>query len=194
MDAGGTVENDVDHAHANDLGDPRAGVVEHGQQQMVALRRPAFSGLPQHRNHLLPREISQHGPFEALHRHPQCPLDHMQRGYVTSAGELQERTQRGQSQVAAANPVMPLLLQIIEERQDQFRLDVDQLQAGRHLAQLMAGELQEQHYGVAVTGYRARTDRPLRDQILGEELLHQRGERRRIECGGITHGAPPIAT
>jgi hypothetical protein len=71
MNAGGADKNDVDHAHTNDLGDLRAGVVEHGQQQMVSLRRAAFPGLPQHRDHLLPREVAQHRPLEAFHWNPQ---------------------------------------------------------------------------------------------------------------------------
>ena len=35
------------------------------------------------------------------------------------AGELQERAQRGQAQIAAAHRVVALLLQVVEERQDQ---------------------------------------------------------------------------
>ena len=58
---------------------------------------------------------------------------------------------------------------------------------GRRLAQRAAGEVQEQHQRIAVAGHRARAHRALRDQVLGEELLHQRGERRRLRCGGITH-------
>ena len=118
----------------------------------------------------------------------------MQRGHVAPAGELQERAQRGQPQVAAANRVVPLVLQVIQERQDQLGLDVGESHGRRRLAQLAAGEVQEQHQRVAVAGHRARADRALRDQILGEELLHQRGERRWLRCGGLTHGAPPPAT
>ena len=72
------------------------------------------------------------------------------------------------------------VLQMVQERQDQLGLDVGQLQRRRRLAQPLAGEVQEQHQGVAVAGHGARAHRALRDQILGEELLHQRGERRRL--------------
>jgi hypothetical protein len=97
----------------------------------------------------------------------------VQRRHVAPAGELQERTQRGQPQVAAANRVVSLALQMIQERQDQIRLDVDQLQLLGSLPSL-AGEVQEQHQGIAVAGHRARAERALRNQVLGEELLNQR--------------------
>jgi len=38
MHAGTTVQDDIHHAHADHLGDPRARVLEHGQQQVVSLR------------------------------------------------------------------------------------------------------------------------------------------------------------
>ena len=40
MHTSATVENDVGNTYADDLRDPRTGVVEHGQEQMVALRCP----------------------------------------------------------------------------------------------------------------------------------------------------------
>jgi len=46
MDTGRSFENDIGHLYADDLRDSRPRVVEHRQQQMVALRGPRFPGLP----------------------------------------------------------------------------------------------------------------------------------------------------
>jgi hypothetical protein len=47
--------------------------------------------------------VTQQRPFEALHRHGHHVFDGVQRRHVASAGELQERAQGGQPQVAAAH-------------------------------------------------------------------------------------------
>jgi hypothetical protein len=52
------------------------------------------------------------------------------------------------------------------------------MQVGRCLAQALMGEVQEQHQGIAVGDHGMGADGTLADQILGEELLDQRGERR----------------
>jgi len=83
------------------------------------------------------------------------------------------------------------MLQMVKERQDQIGLNVSQRQAGRRLVQLVCGKVQEQNQCIAITGHRAWADRTLRDQILGEELLNQRGKRWRLRCGDITHRTPP---
>jgi hypothetical protein len=71
--------------------------------------------LPQHAIISGPCQEAQHRPLEALHRHGHRPLDVVQRRHVAPAGELQERAQRRQPQVAAANRVVPLALQVVQE-------------------------------------------------------------------------------
>jgi len=65
---------------------------------------------------------------------------------------------------------------MIEERQDQIGLKVGQPHVRRRPTQFAACEVQEQHQRIAVAGNRAGAERALRDQVLGEELLDQRGE------------------
>jgi hypothetical protein len=93
VDASWAVKHHIAEVHADDLRDSRPSVVEHGQQEMVALRCPGTARLPHHREHLLARQEAEHGTLEALHRHAQRALDEVERGYVTARGELQERTQ-----------------------------------------------------------------------------------------------------
>ena len=113
--AGATIQDDIHHAHADDLGDPSAGVVEQGQQQVVSLRGPVLARLPEHRQHLWACQEAQHRPLEALHRDRQRPLDVVQRSDITPSGELQERAQRREPEVATANRVLAALLQMVEE-------------------------------------------------------------------------------
>jgi hypothetical protein len=98
--------------------------------------------LPEYRQHLWACQEAQHRPLEALHRNGQRPLDVVQRSDVTPSSELQERAQRREPQVATANRVLAALLQMVEECQDQFGPHVGKLHGRRRLAQLVAGEAQ----------------------------------------------------
>jgi hypothetical protein len=62
---------------------------------------------------------ARHRAFEALHRHAERTFDDVQRRYVATAGEFQEGPQRRQSVIAAVHAVVPLLLQMIQEGQNQ---------------------------------------------------------------------------
>ena len=145
---------------------------------MIALRSPGTARLSHHRQHFFARQETEHRTLEALHRHAQRSLDDVQRRHVAPRRELEERTQRCQPQIAAAHRVVPLLLQVVQERQDQIGFDVGQAQCRGRLAQTLLGEVQEQHQGVAIGSDGAWAQGTLHDQIRGEELLDQGCERR----------------
>jgi hypothetical protein len=65
-----------------------------------------------------------------------------------------------------------------EERHDERRVEVLELQPGWRCAGLLAGERQQQPEGVAVGGDRVRAGLTLVDQPLREERLKRRCERR----------------
>ena len=176
VDAGCTVQHHVDDAHPDDLRDARAGVVEQAQQQVVPLRRPLGAGLPQHGDHLRPSQMTQQRTLESLHRHGHRALDGVQRRHVASTGEFQECPQGREPQVTAAHRVVPLPLQVGQELQDQLRRDVHELHGHWRLAQVPGCIPEEQRHRVAVAGHCSWAERALRDQVLGEELLHQRRE------------------
>jgi len=95
------------------------------------------------------------------------------RNGAPTAGSSSKPTSWTGMEKDASRSVVPLVLQVIQELEDQFGLDVDQPQGGGRLDQFAAGEVQEQHQRIAVAGHRARADCALRDEILGEELLNQ---------------------
>ncbi len=160
---------------------------------MIALRYPALTRLPEDGEHLLRGEEVEHRLLEAFQRYAERALDDVQGQNVAAAGELQERAQCGQAQVAAAYAVVPMLFKMIEERQDQIRFDIGEPNGGGEFTELSRGELEEQHQPIAITGDRSRTHGALRDQVLGEERLHECREGRGLGCSGLTHGALPCA-
>src|SRR5437660_12785856 len=88
---------------------------------------------------------------------------------------------------------MALLFEMIEEGEDQIRGDVGQSNGGGSFVELSGGEVEEQHQPIAIAGDGAWTHGALRDQVLGEERLHERREGRGFGCSGLTHGALPGA-
>jgi hypothetical protein len=67
-------------------------------------------------------------------------FDYVERADVMMRGVLQEGTQRRQTSVAATGAVLAFLLEMIQEAQDQFGVEINQLQCGRRLANLGFGE------------------------------------------------------
>jgi hypothetical protein len=67
MDAGGSVEDDIGDTNACDLRDPRPGVVQEREQEVIAPRYSALPGLAEDGEHLLVGEEVEHRLLEALH-------------------------------------------------------------------------------------------------------------------------------
>jgi len=140
---------------------------------VIALTQPGRGWDVDHRQHLLARQEANHLAVEALHRHRQCPLDDAQVGDVAPGGELQERSQRREPDVAAARRVAPALLQVVQEACDELWLKVGQLNSNGRLAQGLLGKAQQQHEAVTVGCDRLRAERSLARHVVGEEFLHQ---------------------
>src|SRR5688572_5432771 len=80
---------------------------------------------------------------------------------------------------------------MIEEGEDQIGLQIRQTYRRRRFTGALLNESEKQHQRIAVAGDGARTHGPLEDEVLGEELLHQAGEGRRLWRYLVTHGPPP---
>src|SRR5882724_3024631 len=79
--------------------------------------------------------------------------------------------------IASLHGVAPLLFQLLQERADEGRVEVRQLEPRRMLSELAMGETKEQPEGVAVSGDRVWARAALLQQALGEPRLEERGER-----------------
>lgn len=80
--------------------------------------------LADHGQHLLMGQEPEHGTLAALGGDSKGLLEDMQGRDVAAGGELQERTQGHETQIAAPHAVVALLFKIIEERQDQRGLEI----------------------------------------------------------------------
>ena len=82
----------------------------------------------------------------------------------------------GQTGIAGANIVAPLMLQMIEEVTDEVGVDILEGQILRRLAENPVGVVDEQPERVAVAGHGVGTDLTLLHEILGEEQGQKSGD------------------
>ena len=94
-------------------------------------------------------------------------------------GILQVLSQCRQTGIATAPAVLPVLLQMIEETEDQSGVEIDQGEGRRCLADPGLGEAEQQSERVSVGGDGARADGSLMAEVFDEEPLKQGGEGRR---------------
>jgi hypothetical protein len=65
---------------------------------------------------------------------------------------VKERAHGGQADVACAGAVAAFGLELVEERRDQVRVEVFELESRRRLARLVLREGEQQPEGIAVAG------------------------------------------
>jgi len=98
--------------------------------------------------------------------------------WVVERGVVEQRSDCCQARVAGANAVAALVLEVIEERTDQRRVEIADIQVARWRAAVLGGEAKKQPDRVAVGGDCVLTGVALVDQTVGEERLWRRLHRR----------------
>jgi hypothetical protein len=88
----------------------------------------------------------------------------------------------GEPGVAGARAVAAVVFEVVQERADQRRVQVGEVELARLPPGAPGGEGQQQPPGVAVGGYGLRAGLPLAGQPVGEERLQRRGERGHGRC------------
>ena len=178
-DAGRVIESDIADAHGDDLGDAGPGVVQRGEQDVIAVAAPRGAiRRPQNRFHLLPGEKAQERPVEALGGNGECALDGRQDRGVAESGVVQEGPERSESHIAGPGAILALALEMIEKTQDQRGIQICQRQRGRGLVQSALGVAEKQTKRIPVAGHGARARLTLRDEALAEVVLEQRWKSR----------------
>jgi hypothetical protein len=117
--------HEVGDAQADRLRDPCAGVVERREEHLVAAAAPGRQverGLDG--GELLARQKAQQRRVAALARDREDALDRRQVGRITAGRVVEEGSQRDEPRVAAANRVVAVALEVIEEGQDERRVEV----------------------------------------------------------------------
>jgi hypothetical protein len=96
---------------------------------------------------------------------------------MAERGVAEQGVDGGEPPVAGADRVVPVDLEVVQERGDQRRVEIGDVHRGRRLARRGGGEADQQSERVAVAGDRVRRGAALRDEPVGEECLQHRGER-----------------
>ena len=89
----------------------------------------------------------------------------------------EQRVDGRQAVVAAAGGVVPVLFEVVQERGDQRRVEVGDIQGAGRLAGFPGGEGQQEPEGDLVGGDGVGAGGPLADQPVGEVGLQAGGER-----------------
>ena len=74
--------------------------------------------------------------------------------WVPERGVAAERVDRGEPGVAGPGTVATIMLEVVEERADQRRVEIIEVKLGWLFADLSCGELEQQPERVAVSGDR----------------------------------------
>ena len=95
---------------------------------------------------------------------------------MSERGVAEQRADRCQTRVAGADAVGALVLEVIEERADQRRVEIADVQLPGRLGAALGGEGKQQAHCVAVGGDRVLAGVALFGQAVGEERLHRWGQ------------------
>jgi hypothetical protein len=190
VDAGASLQDGIADTNAGELGDPGPGVVQRGEHDPIAVAAPPIRRwCVEDRLDLSFREKPEQRLIEPLHRDREYALDARQGGRIFECREVHERSDRRQARIATANGVLAIPLKVIEEGEDERRIDVLQIEVFRRLAGVLMRKLQQQAEAVAVGRYSLWAGVALRDQSFQEERLQ---DRREAAAGrGGLHETPP---
>src|SRR5436309_623207 len=139
---------------------------------MVAASNPGMRiGRSEERFDFLPYKEGDHGASETLTGDGQDPLNVLGLRGLLEGGVAEEGADGGEAHIATACCAAAALLQVIEKRTDQRRINVGEVQAGGWLMLLLLRKVQQQAEGIAIRGDRVRAGLSLSHQALGKEAL-----------------------
>ncbi len=178
-DVGSGAQGDVAAVQAGELRNPQPGL--EGQQQHDPVSTSFPSGLVRccHEGVDLGRGQERHGPLvEPLRWDREHALDEQRMLGVAQGGVGEQRTDRGQAHVPGPGAVVPLGLQVRQERRDRGGVQVVPVELRGQLPGPGVDEREQQPKGVAVGRDGAGAGLTLLDEPVGEERLQGRRDQR----------------
>ena len=175
--AGG--ERDVLAGESGEFGDPQTGLDGQGEHGVVAPAGPG--GLVagrQQRVDLGFGEVGDQVAFGAFGRDGEHPLDGAGVLGMLQGEVAEQRVDRGQPVVAGGHAVVSVAFEVVQERGDQRRVELGDVEGAGCLAGAFGGEGQQQPEGDLVGGDRVRARGALADQPVGEVGLQRRARAR----------------
>ena len=168
-------------AQVGNLLGPRPGVVEEQQQRPVPQGESPIAG--QASEELLDFvafEVARLGRSGSLHRDGHHPLTDSEHLWVTAGDVVEEGVQCRQALVAGSGVVTSVLFQVAEEAEDALEAEVTDVELGDLGALVGGDEAQQESHGVSVAAHRRWAETFHRDQVVDEERVHERAERRSV--------------
>ena len=92
-------------------------------------------------------------------------------GWLLVSGIVEEGADRRQSEIAAAGRDASTFFQVVQERRNQWCIDLCESELGRLLVESLLGKTQQQAKGVPIGTDGVRTRLPLTHETLGKEAL-----------------------
>ena len=175
---GRPVEKHVGDVQTGDLGDAGPGVVEHGEEDGVALSAPGgpVGGVDDRRD-LLAGEVAEDGPVDTFDGNRKDALCDGQQGWLAQRGVAQEGPDGGETEVARARRIAALCLEMVEETEDHRRVEIREGQCRGCSSGTLCRVSEKQHERVAVAGDRVRAGAALCDEAPMKEVLQECGKR-----------------
>ena len=122
---GRSIEKHVGDAQTGDLGDASARVVEHGEEDGVALSAPGGPvGSVDDRSALVAGQVAENGPVEALDGNREDALRDGQQGWLAQRGVPYEGPDGGETEVARARRIAAFGFKMVEEAEDHGRIKI----------------------------------------------------------------------
>jgi hypothetical protein len=193
-DVGSGAQECVGPGEGGEFGDPQSGLDGERQQRVIA--PPGARGgvrCGEQRGGFGLGEVGDGlavGPFG---RDGHDALDDGCVVEVAQCREAEQRVDRGQPGVAGADAVAAVVFEVVEERADQRRVEVGDLERGGLPAGLAGCEGQEQPERVAVGRDGVRAGSSLAGQVVGEERLDGGRERGHRVCSSWDAWSRPAA-
>lgn len=178
VDVRAFLEMNVAAVEADDFRDPQPGLQREDEHRVVTSPRPSTSiRRGQKRVGFGLGEPADDVALVTLRRDREDPLNDGRVFGVPQRGVAEQRVDRSQTPVARARLVASFAFEVGEERSDQRRIEIADVQRGGLFAGLGRGEGQQQPVGVAIAGDGVRAGVALADEPVGEERLQHRRER-----------------
>lgn len=170
-------EDDVRSGEPGELGDPQPGLDREGEHGVVAPSGPgAFVAGAEQRVDLFFDEVGEQVSLGPLRRDREHALD--RRGVLGMLeGDVgEERMDRREAVVACCHAVVPVALEVLQERGDERCVERRDVEPARWRAGSLCGEAHQELERRLVGLDRVRARGALRDQALGEVALERGGE------------------
>src|SRR3546814_10083146 len=119
-----------------------------------------------------------------LERDRQRPVDRRQRRKVVMRCIFKERPDRGETCVAASNTVASILLEMVQEGEQQRRVEIGQSDGAGRSTECCRRVVEEQAQGIPVCRYGLSADRTLLAEMIQKEALD---ERRQCRGSKLSH-------